>query len=289
MIIKSLRHTVRSSSYSVNYLFDGMPKKQEKQWLVFRNIQNGFTRKSIIEEFNNNAHFLNDNLKRSKTIRYHEILAFAHENSSDLNREKLQAITHQYLKLRDPNGSAMALAVPHHEKHSHVHIIITSNEIGSNRSGDMMMTNAQYYDIRREMERWVLKTYPELHRSTVYLSNEEIHQLLPKKQRTERRLLDLEKPKPSSSSAKDKISKSVKQILDKCNSLQDFIVRINKHKDFQTYSRKSKLTGIIHENKKKYRFTNLGINLIDENFSVLSRMEELQNLELPKSSNSLER
>lgn len=289
MIIKSLRHKIRQSQYSVNYVFDGMPKEQAERWLVFQNIQNGFTRKSIIEEFNTNAHFLHDNLKRSKTIRYHEVLAFAHENSSDLNREKLQAITHQYLKLRDPKGSAMALAVPHHEKHSHIHILLTSNSLGSSKSGDMMMTNAQYYDIRREMERWVLKTYPELHRSTVYLSKEEIHELLPEQQRAERRLMELEKPKVKNGTAKERVSKTVKQILEKSSSLQDFIERMNKPKEFQTYSRKGKLTGIIHDNKKKYRFSNLGINLMEENFTVLSRMQELENLEPIKSSNSLER
>jgi MobA/VirD2-like, nuclease domain len=289
MIIKSLRHKVSSSEYSVNYVFDGMPQNQEEQWVIFQNIESGFDRNSITNEFNENAHLLHKNLKRKKTIRYHEILAFSHENSPDLNREKLQAITQKYLKLRDPKNIAKAICVPHNEKHSHIHILLTSNAIGSPKSSDMMMTNAQYYDIRREMERWVLREYTELHRSTVYLSKEEIDQLLPEKYRAERRLMEIEKPVKNKNSAKEQVSQMVKKILERSHSLSDFIEQINKTKEFQTYSRRGKLTGLVHENKKKFRFSTLGINLLEENFAVLSRMSELENSKSKGSELSFER
>jgi len=285
MIIRSIRHSVPSAEYSVNYVFNGMPQNREEQWVIFQNIESGFDRNSIIHEFNDNAQLLHRNLKRKKTIRYHEILAFSHKNSSNLNREKLQAITNKYLQLRDPEKSAKAICVPHNESHSHIHLLLTSNAVGSSKSGDMMMTNKRYYDIRREMERWVLQEYPELHHSTVYLSKEEIHQLLPERYRAERRMMEIEKPAKNKNSAKEQVSEAVKIILEKSHSLTDFIERINKVKDFQTYSRRGKLTGVIHESKKKYRFSNLGINLLEENFTVLSRMSELENIQ-PKSMNA---
>lgn len=276
MIIKSLRHKVRSSKYSVNYIFDGMPKERKDQWVIYQNISDGFTRESIIGELNENAEFLSATLKRKKTIRFHEILAFSHLNEKDLNREKLQRIAHKYLQLRDPDGSALAICLPHIEKHTHIHIILTSNSLGSSKSGDMRMSNARYYEIRRNMERWVLQTYPELHHSTVYLPKEEIHQLLPEKYQVQRRLLEVSKPKQSKGSTKAKISEVVKEVLEKSISLEDFAIRINNQKDFKTYSRRGKLTGILHEQKKKYRFSTLGINLLEENFNVLSRMSELE-------------
>ncbi len=290
MIIKSLRHKSPSAKYSVNYVFEGIPKDAENQWVVFQNIAGGYDRKSIISEFNESAKLLPQNLNRSKTYRYHEILAFAHENSPDLSREKLQAITHKYLELRDPDNSSKAICVPHLEKHTHIHILLTSNSLGSNKSGDLRMSNARYYDIRREMERWILREYPELHRSTVYLSKEEIPNLLPDKYLVERRMMELEKPKTTNrNTAKEKISEIIKKALYKSKSIQDFMERINKLEGFQTYSRRGKLTGIIHENKKKYRFTNLGIDLLKENFLVLSRMGELEALKEKDSSKSLER
>lgn len=284
MIIKSLRHFVRSSSSSVNYVFDGMPKNEEQQWVIFQNIENGFDRDSIINEFNENAQLLHKNLKRSKTTRYHEILAFAHENTVDLTREKLQVIAHKYLSLRDPEHLSKAICVPHNEKHSHIHILLTSNAIGSSKSGDLMMTNQKYYDIRREMERWILIEYPELHYSTVYLSQEEIYNLLPEKYKAQRRMLELEKPEKSKNTAKEKVSETIQKILEKSQSLTDFIERINQTKEFKAYFRRGKLTGVIHENKKKYRFSNLGINLLKENFTVLSRMSELENIQ-PRAKN----
>jgi len=279
MIIKSLRHFVRSSSSSVNYVFDGMPQKEEQQWVVFQNIETGFDRDSIINEFNENAQLLHKNLVRRKTMRYHEILAFAHENSVDLTREKLQVITHKYLSLRDPEHLCKAICVPHNEKHSHIHILLTSNAIGSSKSGDMMMTNKKYYDIRREMERWILMEYPELHHSTVYLSQEEINCLLPEKYKTERRMMELQKPEKIKKTAKEKVSVAIQKILEKSHSLSDFIERINQSNEYKAYFRRGILTGVIHENKKKYRFSNLGINLLKENFTVLSRMSELESIE----------
>lgn len=276
MIIKSLRHKQRNANYSVNYVFDGIPEDKNEQWIIFQNMTDGFSREEIINQFNENAQYLTKTLKRKKTFRYHEILAFAHDNAKDLNREKLQRITNKYLSLRDPNGLSQAICVPHLDKHFHVHILLTSNFIESSRSGDMMMNNQQYYELRREMERWILRELPELHLSTVYLSQEEIQKTLPSKYRAERRLLELNKS--SQKSAKSRLAEKISSLLSKSNTLEEFEQIINREPEFKTYYRRGKLTGIIHQNKKKYRFKNLGINLLRENFQVLKRMNELQQI-----------
>jgi hypothetical protein len=267
-----------------------MPSEKENQWMIFQNIATGHDRKSIIQEFNENAHYIKSTPKRRLTMRFHEILAFSHKNSDDLTREKLQAIAHTYLKLRDPENSSLALCVPHREKggHSHIHILLSSNAVGSSKSGDRMMTNFEYYEIRRKTERWMLENYPELHHSTVYLPEKEILSLIPDTYKAERRLMELDEPKQKGSTAKDQVAEMVKSMLDKSNSMNEFIERINKLPSFQTYSRRGKLTGIIHEGKKKFRFSTLGINQLEENFTVLSRMNELETMR-KDSSQSIER
>jgi len=295
MIIKSLRHTQFLSNYSVNYVFDGMSNEPKNRWLIFQNISKGFDRDSIIQEFNDNAQYLTKTPNRKKVFRYSEVLAFSYENSKDLSREKLQKIVNFYLPLRDPKGLSKAICVPHIEdnRHSHVHILLTSNHIESSRSSDMRMNNEQYYHIRREMERYVLREMPELHRSTVFLEEQEIEQLLPQKYRSERRLMQLEKPARNRNHQKEKVAEIIKEVLHKSNTLEEFENTINNIPDYQTYVRNGKLTGIIHERKKKYRFSNLGIPLLKENFRTLKRMNEIQELQKCNNerdiSNELER
>lgn len=290
MIIKSIRHKQFLANYSVNYIFDGVSKEPENQWLIFQNISRGFDRHSIIQEFNTNAQYLTKTANRKKVYRYHEVLAFAHENSKDLSREKLQKIVHEYLQLRDPQSLSKTVCVPHLEKnkHFHVHVLMTSNHIESQRSSDMMMTNEQYYSIRREMERFVLREMPELHRSTVYLENEEIERLLPQKYRSERRLMQLEKPARNRNHTKEKVAERIKELLSKSNTLEAFETLINAEPDYKAYSRSGTLTGVIHNNKK-YRLKTLGIPLYRENFRVLKRMQELERINDRERSQERER
>ena len=278
MIIKSLRHTQFLSNYSVNYVFDGMSNEPEHRWVIFQNVSSGYDRKSIIKEFNSNAEYLTKTQKRKRCYRYHEVLAFAHENSQDLSREKLQRICNEYLKLRDPQGLSKAVCVPHLDKgHYHIHILLTSNFLESSRSGDMRMSNKRYYEIRRSMERWVLREMGELHRSTVYLDEKEIEQILPERYSSERRLLQLgKKPAKNRNHTKDKVAQRIKELLAQSNTLEQFETLINAESDLKTYQRSGRLTGVIYNNRK-YRLKNL-IPLYQENFQVLKRMQELERI-----------
>ena len=280
MIIKSIRHKQFLANYSVNYIFDGMSNEPDKDWLIFQNISRGFERQDIIDSFNENASFLTKTPNRKKVYRYHEVLAFDYVSSKYLTREKLQRIASVYIKFRDPKSLSKAVCVPHLEKdkHYHIHILLTSNHIESSRSSDMMMTNEQYYNIRREMERFVLREMAELHRSTIFLEEREIEKLLPEKYRSERRLMQLEKPARNRNHKKEKVAEIIKEILHRSNTIEEFENMINTTPEYQTYSRNGKLTGIIHERKKRYRFSNLGIPLLKENFRTLKRMQELERI-----------
>ena len=291
MIIKSLRHTQRDSTYSVNYTFDGMSNNLKNNWLIFRNISLGFDRQSIISEFNTNAGYLTKTAKRKKVFRYHEILSFSHEDSQNLSRDKIQRIAEYYLNLRDPNELSKAVCVPHIEenKHYHIHILLTSNYIESSRSSDMRMNNERYYHIRREMERWMLREMPELYRSTVYLKEQEIEQLLPEKYKRKRRLLQLNERPQKRNQKKEKLAEMVGEILHRSTTLEQFENLLNEQSEFKTFSRNGKLSSIICNNQK-YRLNTLGVPLYKESFRVLKRMNEIQRLEKGRNvSGELER
>ncbi len=291
MIIKSIRHTQFLSNYSINYLFDGVSDEPEDQWLIFQNISQGFERNDIIQEFNDNASYLTRTPNRKKVYRYHAVLAFDYESSKYVTRAKQQRIAHEYLRLRDPKGLSKVVCVPHLEqgKHFHIHVLSTSNYLESQRSSDMMMNNEQYYSIRRGMEKFVLLEMPELHRSTVFLPEQEIEQLLPPKYRSERRLIQLEKSAKKHNHQKDKVSEIVHELLHQSNTLEEFSELLQKAPQIQPYYRNGKLTGVIHERKKKYRLKTLGLSLYHENFQVLKRMEELKRINDLEQSNELER
>lgn len=287
MIIKSIRHTTPSFDYIVEYLNEGMPKDPKKRWALYHNLSRGIDKKSVIQEFEENAKYLRkrSGLRRKKTVKYHEILGFSKESTPYLTEEKLKKLALKYIRLRDPEGASVAFCVPHIErdKHIHLHLLFSSNHIGSEKASDMRMDNSTYYRIRKEMERYMLRLYPELYHSVVYLREKEINDLLPQKHRDLRTSQKVSNKKYFGREIKkEQVAKTIRSILDKITSLQGFIEDVNGLSGFETYSRNGVLTGVICDGKK-YRFKTLGINLLPENLKVLERMDELKQLENQQS------
>jgi|FLOH01.1.fsa_nt_gi hypothetical protein len=288
MIVKSLRHTSPSFDYIVEYLNEGMPKNPDLRWALFHNLSRGIDRQSIIQEFEENSKYLKqrEDLERKKTIKYHEILGFSKESTLYLTTEKLKHLALEYIRLRDPENASIALCVPHIEKdkHIHLHLLFSSNHIGSDRASDMRMDNATFYRIRREIERYMLRHYPELHHSVVYLNDKEIEKLIPLEYQEQRSLKKSQSTIDFGRQSKKKqLAETIQLLLDNSTSLVSFIDSVNQEVGIKTYSRKEKLTGIIKDGKK-YRFSTLGIQLLPENLKVLERMDELKELEQKQQS-----
>lgn len=281
MIVKSLRHSSFNFGILVNYLFNGMDKKNRvNRWIHLHNLQYGCTPAEITNEFEDNAQYLRRNkTSRKRIYKYHEILSFSKESSQYLSNEKLQEIAKDYLKIRDPHHSAKAFCTVHYEKkHTHLHFIISSNHIGSDRSSDMRMDNKQYFEIHREIERETLRKFPELVHSTVYLENEEIKKLILEKYHIQIREETEAQKDFGKQTKKQKIANQVRDLLDKSSSLNDFIKKLEQSMNLQAYYRKEKLTGVIADGKK-YRLKTLGIELVPERLNVLSRLNELEKLQ----------
>ncbi len=287
MIIKSLRHTTPSFDYIVEYLNEGMPKDPNLNWALYHNLTRGIDKRSVIQEFEENAKYLRkrSNLGRKKTVKYHEILAFSKESTPYLTEDKLKKLALEYIRLRDPEGASIAFCVPHIErdKHIHLHLLFSSNHIGSEKASDMRMDNSTYYRIRKEMERFMLTHYPELFHSVVYLKEMEINELIPLKYQQQRTVKPLTKKDFGKQTKKQQVSDTIRTLLDKCTSTHSLVDGINKLEGYETYTRNGTLTGVISDGKK-YRFKTLGIQLLPENLKVLERMDELKQLENTQKS-----
>ncbi len=292
MIVKSMRHKDSSFDYVVEYLYEGMPKNPDLCWALYHNLSRGIDIKSIIQEFEENAQYLKQrpSLTRSKVYKYHEVLAFSVESTPFLTPEKLKKLALEYIKLRDPEDASIALCVPHIEKgkHVHLHLLFSSNHIGSNKSSDLRMDNAMYKRIRKEIEFKMLRLFPELHHSTVYLDEKEILKLIPKEYQLQRNPVKSVKKKDFGKQSKKKqVAETIQMLLDKSTSISNLTERINNTEGFSTYSRNNKQTGVL-VNGRKYRYSTLNIQLLPENFKVLERMGELEELGEIQNSNQLE-
>lgn len=287
MIIKSLRHTTPSFDYIVEYLNEGMPKDPNLYWALYHNLSRGIDKRSVIQEFEENAKYLRkrSSLGRKKTVKYHEILAFSKESTHYLTEEKLKKLALEYIRLRDPEGASIAFCVPHIErdKHIHLHLLFSSNHVGSEKASDMRMDNSTYYRIRKEMERYMLRQYPELFHSVVYLKEKEINELLPLKYQQKRNVKPRAKKDFGKQTKKQQVSDTIRALLDKCTSTHSLVEGINKLEGYETYTRNGTLTGAVCDGKK-YRFKTLGIQLLPENLKVLERMDELKQLENKQKS-----
>lgn len=280
MIVKSVRHANPRFNTLINYVLDGMDMElDERRWVLFHNMQNGHERRDIIDEFEINAQPLRtQKTARKKTYKYHEILAFSEETSMYLTNDKLQDIARIYMKIRDPKQSCKAIAAVHWEKkHVHIHLVISSNHIGSDRSSDMRMDNKNYYEIRRNLERETLGKYPELVESTVYLELEEIKKIVPRKYHSKIKTPAKESKNFGKQTKKQLVSTQVQKILDESSSLNDFQNRLKNNKNLQPYFRNDKLQGVIADSKK-YRLKTLGIELLPEKMHILSRLNELDQI-----------
>ncbi len=289
MIVKSLRHKDPRFGYVVEYLYEGMPTNPDLRWALYHNLSRGIDTKSIIQEFEENAEYLKQrsSLIRSKVFKYHEVMGFSVESTPFLTPEKLKKLALEYIKLRDPEDASIALCVPHIEKgkHVHLHLLFSSNHVGSNKSSDLRMDSAMYKRIRREIEFKMLRLFPELHHSIVYLDEKEILKLIPKEYQLQRNPVKSVKKKDFGKQSKKKqVAETIQILLDKSTSISTLIDRINSTEGFSTYSRNNIITGVVVDSKK-YRFSTLDIQLLPENFKVLERMGELEELEKKQKSN----
>lgn len=120
----------------------------------------GRTRDEVVTEFEENARLLRK--RKNGNVAYHEVVSIrcVPGMKRETQKRKLIEIVSRYAKLRAPNCIVLGALHDDHDKHIHVHLLISANELGEAKRHSL--TKAQFRKVTVEMERRVLADYPEL-------------------------------------------------------------------------------------------------------------------------------
>ncbi len=164
MIIKSLTRKSNNYAQPVKYILD---KDQDRKlsWIILHNIDSGNNSKGdIIAAFKKNDAYRTKN-NRSTIAMYHEIISFSNLDKETIisNPTIMEDLARQYLQKRT---DGLGLAFPHYDTaHPHVHFLLSSNERESSKS--IRISRSKFSNIKRELEEYMISTYPELKNSVI--------------------------------------------------------------------------------------------------------------------------
>jgi hypothetical protein len=230
-----------------------LQNKEKRSFIITHNLK-GKRIKQWVEQFKTNETYRK--IKRTDSVcLFHEILSWHGDDAKNITPEKIEAMTREYIKLRNPNG--MYVAVPHFDKeHYHVHLCASGIEYRTGKSLRLSKTNLQ--KLKKNIQDYQVEKFPELSKSVVQHGKKEKSMMTDKeyqiKQRTGR-MTDKE---------------MVIDILNNC-----YKKAISKEEFFEnllgcglkTYIRGRNISGIIF-NERKFRLKRLGF--------TAERLQELE-------------
>jgi len=238
---------------------DRLVDKNKNSFIITHNLK-GKAIRDWVNQYKSNEALRTRNRKDSVRLT-HEILSWHKEDSGQLTLAKIENMTREYLRERNPRG--MYLAVPHFDKqHYHVHICASGVEYKTGKS--MRLTKMELQTLKKEIENYQRTKYPELTRSITkpkskgLLTDEKEYQF---KLRTGRQ------------SNREHVAELIKNCLTTSSSKHSFLTMLEK-KGLQTYKRNEKINGVIF-NANKYRFSRLGFTHEQfERLETFSRREK---------------
>lgn len=218
--------------------------------------------------------------RKNSVVIYHEVLSFSSKDKITL--EMLEDITQKYIALRA--NDAVVLAKPHIEEgHIHVHILISGTACCSSKV--MRLDNKQFTDIRKSIEAYQIKKYPQLHNSIVHINKKDQYRSQEKAAKNTRKERGLQTKKRMGAHKKldkEKLQKALFEMLDYSQTKDDFM-RFLEQENLELYLYRGKLTGVIYKGRK-YRFRTLGIPkerllaLEQDNRQVISQKKQKPDL-----------
>ena len=236
-----------------------------KSFVITHNLK-GNTIKEWEKQFKGNE--LYRQYKRKDNTRlFHEILSWHKDDSENITLAKLEEMTREYIRQRNPNG--MYVAVPHYDKdHFHVHICASGVEYKTGKSLRLAKTELQ--KLKAGIQKFQMDRFPELSKSIVdyqkkgkSFSSDKEYQF---KLRTGRQ------------TDKEKILAILEGCFKKSVSKNTFF-ELLKQRGLKTYDRSGRTTGILYNNQK-FRLGRLGFS--DDRFTTLeqsdNRGKELRNM-----------
>lgn len=254
MILKSLAHKTTNYKNVANYVLSEYLKSDDS-FALFHNVWSTDVNE-VAKAFRQNNKLKPK--RKNGNVLYHEILSFSPLDSKELTKAKIADLVRKYIELRCPN--CLVVAGLHREHHSHVHLMISSNEYLSSKSH--RLDKVQFRECQIKTEEYQIEKYPELKNSIVHIENK-------KKEKKQ-----VDKPKYKNETRKEQLKALIKKVFDEAKGKTDFIVKL-KNNELFPYDRNGKLYGVWYK-KERFRLSGLGIKT--EHIRTLERLEELSRL-----------
>ena len=160
MIIKTMRRTQPTFKQVLAYF-----TKDQHQLRIFHLLPANQNVEDLAAEFTYNYSF-REKRKEKEVALYHEVISFPAELQQEASDEKLIAIAEHYISLRAKNNLCVGV-IHYDQKHPHIHLMFSANA----RRGNQVLhqSNAEFKNIRRAMDTYLLKEHPTLAQDLVYL------------------------------------------------------------------------------------------------------------------------
>lgn len=256
MIIKSLTRKSASFGSLLDYMKRGaasMPQK--KGFVLLHNISGDYLQ--WIQQFEANeklrAHHRSNSIKV-----YHEILSFSNKDTEYITMEALKDLAQKYIQLRNEN--AMYVIMPHQDT-SHIHLHVAISGVETITGAASRISRDRFRDIKEELQRYQIETYPELVHSVVdHGSGKSV-------EKSEKEFQLVNRTKELSERERTKLM--LDDIFKVATSRQDFFQKIT-DAGLNIYERGGTFAGV--EGDRKMRFSTLGLN--EETLNSLDTLQE---------------
>ncbi len=256
MIVKIKTRKTPSYRQILEYL---LKNKEERSFLLKHNLK-GNSIPEWEKQFKANETYRKFKRKDSVLL-YHEIISFHKDDVKNISPEKLEDLTREYIKLRNPNG--IFLAVMHTDKeHHHIHLCTSALEFRNGNS--LRMSKEKFAELKKQIQNYQREKYPELSNSIVAHGKTEKKELA---------LSDTEyqiKRRTGRASEKERLVGILKTCYKKADCKESFF-ELLKECGLKIYSRGGKVSGVWFANRK-FRFNRIGFGE--------ERMDELEKVRI---------
>lgn len=236
----------------IDYIEQG---SSSRRFSVFHNT---YSRDSeeLKEEFEANSQHLK--FRKNGVYLYHEVISITRSQHTheDQQKEALQKIVREYLKMRA--GKNLAYAVLHEDKKDnlHFHCVISANE--AQDTTRKRLSKSDFSSIQTQLEKWTMETFPELEQKAVFDQN----QTEAEKQEKQRKACISNdgaelKRRGGKTTQRDTMKETLDRIFSTSTNGQHFAELMEKA-GLKLYQR-GKNYGVSDQSGTKYRFSTLGL------------------------------
>jgi len=248
MIIKSMPRKTPSFSQLYSYITDGGEKEKSPQSVIFQNLFRNDSR--MVFEFEQNSKLLTK--RKNSNYLYHEIISLKTQDLElDLSNQKkmLNQIVREYIKNRAPKCLVYAQIHTEHSHNLHFHLMISANEVGSRKR--LSLKKYQFNKIKRELEGYVLKNFPEL-------KQEKIIDIKGVNKKASRKEFEFKK-RTNKASEKEELKSAISWFVGSGLSHKEALEFLSKG-GYEVYKRGSNYGLFSVNTKRKFRLKTLGLS-----------------------------